>query len=139
MRISHEGYRGQKQDQAALTVPTPEPQEEDWDQELSFLAPLIMWEHEVNQTTAMGESEADVVGDEEVKVQDKGATARATPEAGVADMTWDPKDPFLESTDGNLSTPQISVAVSTPVLTPVEEAMPNLKDSSFEESRAEEP
>ena len=108
----------------------------------------------------MGESEADIVGDEEVEVQDEGATAGATPEAGVTDMideeikvqdegatarvtseegvtdtAWDPKDPILESADGNPSTALTSVAVPTPV----EEVMPDLKDSGFKESQAEEP
>ena len=116
-------------------MPTPEPQEEDWDQELSFPAPSIEWEHKVNQTTAMGEIEADIVGDEEVKGQDEGATARAAPERGIADMTWDPEDPFLESTDEDPSTTQTSVAVSMPV----KETMPDLKEASFEEPQAEEP
>ena len=66
----------------------------------------------------MAESEADIMGDEEVKVQDEGATARAL-EAGVADMTWDPEDP--------------------PVSMPVKEVMPDLKDSSFKEPQAEDP
>ena len=102
-------------------------------QEGSFPAPPIKWEHIVSQTTAMGESEADDVGDKEVKVQDKGATARATLETGVADMTWKPKDPFLEFTDENPSTIRTSVATLTPVSMPVKETMPDFKESSFEE------
>ena len=94
---------------------TTEPQEEDWEQELSLPAPLIEWEHVVKQTTAMGENEADIAGDEEVKGQDEGATAGAAPGTGAANMTWDPEDPFLESTDENPSTTWTWVAAPTPV------------------------
>ena len=59
-RTSQEVYQGWKQDQATVTVPIPELQEEDWDQELTFPAPSIQWEHTVNQATTTGESEADV-------------------------------------------------------------------------------
>ena len=45
---------------------------------------------------AMEGSEADAVGDEEVEGQDEGATVGMAPEAGVADLTWDTKDPFLK-------------------------------------------
>ena len=43
-RTRQEGYQGQKQDQAAVIMPIPEPQE-DWDQELTFPVPPIDWEH----------------------------------------------------------------------------------------------
>ena len=87
----------------------------------------------------MEESEADAVGDEEVQGQDEGTMARAAPEVGVANITWDPEDPFLEFTDKNSSTAQTLVAAWTPVLMLAKETMPGFKESSFKEPRVEEP
>ena len=89
--------------------------------------------------TAMEEGEADAVRDEEVEGQDKGATAKAAPEAGAVNITWDPEDQFLKFTDENSSTTRTPVAASTPMSMPAEETMPGLKGPDFEEPQAEEP
>ena len=89
-------------------------------------------------TTAMEGSEADAVGDE-VEGQDEGATAGAVPEMGVANITWDPEDPFLKFTDENPSTTQILIAALTPMSMPTEESIPGLKEPDIEEPQAEGP
>ena len=99
---------------------TTKPQEENWDQDLALPPPLVKWGHLVNQLNqdpqedsvadsshgmaAMEEGDADTTGDEEVEGQDEGATAGAAPETRVADITWDPEDPYLKFTDENSST-----------------------------------
>ena len=88
---------------------------------------------------AMEGSEADAAGDEEVEGQDEGVTAGAALEAGVADLAWDPWDPFLKFDNENSGTTQTLVAASTPVLTPAKENMPSLKGPDLEEPLAEEP
>ena len=47
----------------------PELPEEDWDQELVFPTCPIDWEQAVSQAAAMGENEADMVGDDQVETQ----------------------------------------------------------------------
>ena len=81
--MGQEGDQGQKQDQAAMAMPIPELQEEDWDQDLTFLTPPIDWEQAVSQTTAMEEGEANVMDDKGVEIHGEEATAGAMPEAGV--------------------------------------------------------
>ena len=68
-----EGHRGWKQDQVAAAMAISELQEEAWDWELIFPTHPINWEQAVSQATAMGESGADAVGEEEVKAQGEGA------------------------------------------------------------------
>ena len=77
--------------------------------------------------TAMEGSEADAVRDEEVEGQDEGTTARAAPEMGVANITWNPKDPFLKFTDENSSKTWTLVAALTSMSTP------GLEEPDFEE------
>ena len=83
--------------------------------------------------TAMEEGEMDAAGNEEVERQVEGAMARAAPEAGVTDITWDPEDSYLKFTDKNSSTVQTLVAALAPVSTPVEGTMTGLEELSFKE------
>ena len=90
-------------------------------------------------TASVEGSEADAVGYEEVKGKDERVTAEAALEAGVADLTWDPQDPFLKFNDENSGTTQTPVATSTPVLMPAKENIPSLEGLDLEEPLAEEP
>ena len=78
-------------------------------------------------------SEANAEGNEEVEGQDEGVTVRVALEVGVANLTWDPQDPFLKFNNKNSSTTQTPVAASTPMLMPAEENMPGLKGPDLEE------
>ena len=48
-KIGLKKYRDQKQDHEASTVFTTEPQEEDWDQDLTLHTPTAKWGHLMNQ------------------------------------------------------------------------------------------
>ena len=84
-------------------------------------------------------SEVDVAGDEEVEGRDKGVTAEAAVETGVANLGWDPWDPLFEFNDKNSSITQTPIAALTPVLMPAENDMPDLKGSDPEEPPSERP
>ena len=87
--------------------------------DLSLPMPLIEWGHMVNQLNqdpqadsiansghgmaVMEEGGADVVGDEEVEVRDKRATAEAAVDAEADNLAWDCQDPLFEFSDENCS------------------------------------
>ena len=86
-----------------------------------------------NSMAAMEGREADAAGDEEGEGQDEGVAAREALEVGVANLAWDPQDPFLEFNNENSGTTQTSVAALTPVSMPAKENMPDLEGPDLEE------
>ena len=130
---------------------TTEPQEEDWDQALTLPTHMVKWGHLVNQLhqdpredcgrLRLGygddEGDADTVGDEDVEEQDEETTASTVHETGVADITWDTEDPYLEFNDENSGTHQTPVAASTPVSIPTEGTLTGPKQPSLKEPQVE--
>ena len=131
----------------------PELPEEDWDQELVFPAHLIDWEHAVSQAAAMGENEADVVGDDQVKTlggeanvivkEDKevgtpgeGATARALAETdGVVDdqveVQVEEMDVIVEEVE-ELEVPNKETAEATDVVWDLKNTSPKVIDEDLD-------
>ena len=95
-KINLEEYQDQKQDQEALTVSTTEPQKVEWGHLVNQLNQDPQKDSIADSNHGMPateEGEVDAAGDEELEGQDEGAMARAAPEAGVTNITWNPKDP----------------------------------------------